>query len=45
MSATLILLICALICFFVAAIPWPTSPIQVGWLGMFFATLSFLIGR
>ena len=44
MSATLILLICALVCWFFAAVPIPwTSPVQLGWLGMFFWGLSQLI--
>lgn len=43
MSAVTILMIVALVCFFLAAIPWPSNPVNVGWLGMFFAALSFLI--
>ncbi len=45
MTAFTILLIVALICWFIAAVPIPTGPVQVGWLGMFFAGLAFLIGR
>jgi hypothetical protein len=45
MSANLILLIIACICWFIAAIPAPmlTSRINIGWLGMFFFGLSLLI--
>lgn len=46
MTVTTILLIIALICFFIAAIPLPwQNPISVGWLGMFFFVLTFLFGR
>lgn len=46
MSAVLILLIIALVCWFLAAIPLPfANPIQLGWLGMFFYGLTILIGR
>jgi hypothetical protein len=39
-----ILLIIALICWFLAAVPLPfASPIQLGWLGMFFWGLSQII--
>jgi len=45
-SAVLILLIIALVCWFLAAIPLPfANPIQLGWLGMFFYGLTILIGR
>ena len=43
MSAVLILMIIAVICWFLAAIPFPTQPFQLGWLGCFFAGLSFLL--
>ena len=44
MSAITILLIVSLILFILAAIPLPwTSPVQLGWLGMFFFVLTFLI--
>jgi hypothetical protein len=44
MSAVTILLIIALILWFVAAIPLPfNSPVQLGWLGLFFWGLSQLI--
>lgn len=44
MSAVLILLIIALVCWFLAAIPLPwANPVQLGWLGMFFWGLSQLI--
>jgi hypothetical protein len=46
MSAVLILLIVAVVCWFLAAIPLPfASPIQLGWLGMFFYGLSLIIGK
>jgi hypothetical protein len=44
MSAVFILLVIALILWFFAAIPLPfASPVQLGWLGMFFYGLSLLI--
>ena len=44
MSAVLILLIIAIVCWFLAAIPLPfASPIQLGWLGMFFYGLTLII--
>ena len=44
MSAVLILMIIAVICWFLAAIPFPQAqPFQLGWLGCFFAGLSFLL--
>ncbi len=46
MSAVLILMIIACILLFLAAIPLPfASPIQLGWLGMFFWALSLIIGK
>jgi hypothetical protein len=46
MTAGMILLIIALICWFLAAVPLPwASPVQLGWLGMFFYGLTLLIGR
>lgn len=46
MSAVLILLVVAIICWFLAAIPLPfQNPVQLGWLGMFFYGLSLVIGR
>jgi hypothetical protein len=46
MTAGMILLIIALVCWFLAAIPLPwTNPIQLGWLGMFFYGLTLLVGR
>ncbi len=46
MSAVLILLIIALVCWFLAAVPLPfASPIQLGWLGMFFWGLSLIVGK
>ena len=47
MGAAAILLIIALICWFVAAVwqtSWP-SPVQLGWLGLFFYGLHVLVGR
>jgi hypothetical protein len=44
MSAVLILMVVAIVCWFLAAIPLPwANPVQLGWLGMFFAGLSFVI--
>ena len=44
MSAVTILLVIALILWFMAAIPLPwANPVQLGWLGMFFWGLSQLI--
>ncbi len=46
MGAGTILLIIALILWFLAAIPLPWSnPVQLGWLGMFFWGLTMLVGR
>lgn len=46
MTATFILMLIAVILFFLAAIPLPwQSPVSIGWLGMFFFALTFLIGR
>lgn len=45
MTVALILLIIALILFLMASIGWPNpSPIALGWLGLFFFTLYFLVG-
>ena len=46
MNATLLLLIISAICFFLAAvpIPWGTH-VQLGWLGMFFWILTYIIGK
>lgn len=44
MSAQVVLLVVALICWFVAATPFvATSPVKVGWLGMFFYGLSLVV--
>ena len=44
MTATLILLIIALVCWFFAAVPLPwQAPLQLGWLGLFFWGLSQLV--
>ena len=44
MTAALVLLIVALICWFIASIPLPfASPVKLGWLGMFFWGLSQLV--
>jgi len=48
MSAALILLIIAIICWFIASINHPTlssGPIAVGWLGLFFYGIFLLIGK
>jgi hypothetical protein len=48
MSAALILLIVALVCWFIAAIPpaWMGGmPVGIGWLGLFFYGLSQLVGK
>jgi hypothetical protein len=46
MGAGTILLIIALVCWFLAAVPMPwQSPVQLGWLGMFFWGLTMLVGR
>lgn len=46
MSASMILLIIALILWFLAAMPLPKpSPVALGWMGMFFFGLHLLIGR
>ena len=42
MSVVLILLICALICFLLATGGFPTG-ISLGWLGLFFITLTMII--
>ncbi|HEY5588905.1 MAG TPA: hypothetical protein VIK86_08120 [Candidatus Paceibacterota bacterium] len=44
MNVTLILMVLAVICWFLASISLPkTNPVQLGWLGMFFFGLSLLI--
>lgn len=44
MGVNLILIILAVICWFLATISFPkTSPVSLGWLGMFFFGLSLLI--
>jgi hypothetical protein len=44
MNVTLVLLVLAVICWFLAAIEFPkSSPIAIGWLGVFFFGLSLLI--
>ncbi len=44
MSAVLILLIVACICWFLAAIPLPwANPVQLGWLGLFFYGLTLVM--
>jgi uncharacterized membrane protein len=46
MTATFILMLIAVILLFLAAIPLPwQSPVSIGWLGMFFFALTFLIGK
>jgi hypothetical protein len=45
-NAHFILMLIAVICFFCAAIGRPvTSPISIGWLGLFFWALDLLIGH
>ena len=45
MSAALILIIIACICWFLAAVPIPwRSPVSLGWLGLFFYGLAAVIG-
>ncbi len=41
----LALVIVACILFLLAAVPVPTGPISVGWLGLFFFALSFIWGK
>lgn len=44
MSAVLILMVIAVICWFLAAIPFPqVQPLSLGWLGLFFWGLSQVI--
>jgi hypothetical protein len=43
MTAITILLLIAIICWFIAATGIPTGPVSVGWLGLFFYGLSLLI--
>jgi len=46
MSAILALQVVALIFLFLAALPLPfASPVQLGWLGLFFWLLSRIIGH
>lgn len=42
MSVQIVLLILAVVLWFLAAINWPPAPISLGWLGMFFYGLSLL---
>jgi len=43
MSISLLLLILAVICWFMAALPVPVPKISIGWLGMFLYGLSMLV--
>ena len=45
MTASLVLMIIALICLFLAAIPipLPAQPVQLGWLGMAFWLLATMV--
>jgi hypothetical protein len=44
-TASLVILVVAVILFLLAAINWPQpSPVALGWLGLFFFALYFLIG-
>jgi hypothetical protein len=48
MSAGMILLVIAIICWIVAAINYPpvsSGPVNIGWLGLFFYGLMLLIGK
>jgi hypothetical protein len=46
MSVTLVLMVVALILLLLAAINFPaSSPISLGWLGMFFWLLAIVIGK
>lgn len=46
MTPVLIMLWIAIILWFLAAIPLPwASPVQLGWLGMFFYGLSIVFGK
>lgn len=45
MSTVTILLVLAIICWFIAAVPIPTGPVSVGWLGMVFWGVSMLVGH
>lgn len=46
MSAAFILLIIAIVLWFMAAIPFPyANPVQLGWMGMFFYGLSMIVGK
>lgn len=44
MSLSVVLEIVALICLLLAACSVPTSRVSIGWLGMFFWLLAYLIG-
>ncbi len=45
MTAAMVLLVVAVILFLLAAINWPQpSPVALGWLGLFFLALFFLVG-
>lgn len=45
MSVGVILLVVALVLFLLACVNWPQVPVSFGWLGLFFLTLYFLVGR
>lgn len=45
MNASTALLWVSVVLFLLAALPIPTSPFQIGWLGLFFMALSFALGR
>lgn len=42
MSVVTVLLVIAVVLWFLAAINWPPAPISLGWLGMFFWGLTML---
>lgn len=45
MNVSIILLLVAVICWFLAAISVPSGRVSLGWLGMFFFGLSLLVGN
>lgn len=45
MTVSLTLLSLAIILWFLAAIPFPSNPLSLGWLGMFFFGLHLIFGK
>lgn len=43
MSLNFILIILAAICFFLAALQVPKTPVHLGWVGIFILTLTLII--